>query len=68
MVFMDKNRGGKDKDILCLEVDKGKNLWIERGYLVQSSEEKELKRLKKESKKLKQEQEVVKLREALNKN
>lgn len=67
MVFLDKNRGGKDKDVLCLEVDKGKNLWIERGYLVPSQEEKELKRLKKENKKLKTEEQVVKLRKALNK-
>jgi|GEM_PF-1741622 len=67
MVVIDKNRGGKDKDILCFEVDKGKNLWIERGYLVPSQGEKELKALKKENKKLKTEQEVVKLRKALNK-
>jgi replicative DNA helicase len=67
MCFLDKNRGGKDKDVICFEVDKGKNLWIERGYLVPSQEEKELKRLKKENKKLKSEQEVVRLRKALNK-
>lgn len=68
MVVLDKNRGGKDKDILCLEVDKGKNMWIERGYLIPSQGEKELKALKKENKKLKAEEEVVKLRKVLNKD
>ncbi|MEK4006495.1 DnaB-like helicase N-terminal domain-containing protein [Paenibacillus sp. FSL H3-0333] len=67
MVVIDKNRGGKDKDILCFEVDKGKNIWIERGYLVPSDSEKELKALKKENKKLKTEKEVANLRKALNK-
>ncbi|WP_063562923.1 DnaB-like helicase C-terminal domain-containing protein [Paenibacillus sp. O199] len=68
MVVIDKNRGGKDKDILCFEVDKGKNLWIEKGYLVPSQGEKELKQLKKENKKLKTEKEVANLRKALNKD
>ncbi|WP_431786071.1 hypothetical protein [Paenibacillus lactis] len=67
MVIIDKNRGGKDKSKLVFEVDKGKNLWIELGYLVPSEEEKELKRLKKEHKKLKQEKEVATLKEKLNK-
>lgn len=67
MVIIDKNRGGKDKSRLVFEVDKGKNLWIERGYLVPSEEEKELKRLKKEHKKLKQEKEVASLKDKLNK-
>lgn len=67
MVVIDKNRGGKDKDILCFEVDKGKNIWIERGYLVPSENEKELKQLKKESKKLKTEKQVRDLKKALNK-
>lgn len=68
MVVIDKNRGGKDKDILCFEVDKGKNYWVEVGYLVPSAEEKELKRLKKEHKKLKQEKEVASLKQKLGKD
>jgi len=67
VVFVDKNRGGKDKDRICLRVDKGKNMWIEEGYLILSEDEKELKRIKREHKKLKQEKEVRKLKAELGK-
>ncbi|MMZ63234.1 hypothetical protein D1872_254770 [compost metagenome] len=65
--FIDKNRGGKDKDRICLEVDKGKNIWIERGYLILSEDEKEYMAIKKNHKKLKKEKEVKKLKEELGK-
>lgn len=67
VVYLDKNRGGKDKDKICLRVDKGRNMWIEEGYLVPSDNEKELKRIKKEHKNLKQENELIKLKKALGK-
>jgi hypothetical protein len=67
VVFVDKNRGGKDKDRICLRVDKGKNMWIEEGYLILSEDEKELKRIRREHKKLKQEKEVQKLKAELGK-
>lgn len=67
VVFVDKNRGGKDKDRICLRVDKGKNIWIEEGYLIQSDDEKELKKIKREHRKLKQEKELVKLKAELGK-
>lgn len=66
-VFIDKNRGGKDKIKICLRVDKGKNRWIEEGYLVLSDDEKELKRIKQEHQKLKKEKEVRKLKQELGK-
>lgn len=67
MVVIDKNRGGKDKDKICLRVDKGKNRWIEEGYLILSDDEKELRRIRKEYKKLKQEKEVHRLKSELGK-
>lgn len=67
MVVVDKNRGGKDKDKICLKVDKGKNRWIEEGYLIMSDDEKELRRIRKEHKKLKQEKEVSRLKSELGK-
>ena len=63
--FIDKNRGGKDRDRLCFEVDKGKNMWLEKGYLILSESEKEFVSMKKQHKKLKQEREVKKLKEEL---
>lgn len=65
--WVDKNRGGADKQMICFRVDKGKNLWIEEGYLILSEDEKDYKRFKKEAKKLKQEKEVKKLKEELGK-
>lgn len=65
--FVDKNRGGKDKDRVCLRVDKGKNLWIEEGYLIASDDEKEYQRIKKEHRQLKKEKEVKKLKSELGK-
>lgn len=67
IVFVDKNRGGKDKDRVCLRVDKGKNMWIEEGYMILSDDEKEFKRYKKESARLKKEKEVKKLKAELGK-
>lgn len=66
--WVDKNRGGKDKDKLCFKVDKGKNLWIEEGYLIASEDEKEYQRIKKEHKQLKKEKEVKKLKSELGKD
>ncbi|MOA28489.1 hypothetical protein D3C78_1494330 [compost metagenome] len=65
--FLDKNRGGRDKDRICFEVDKGKNMWIEKGYLIMSENEKEFIAIKKQHKKLKQEKEVKKLKAELGK-
>lgn len=67
IIFIDKNRGGKDRDRICLRVDKGKNIWIEEGYLVLSEDEKEFNRYKKELARLKKEKEVRKLRAELGK-
>ncbi|WP_010497788.1 replicative DNA helicase [Paenibacillus elgii] len=65
--FVDKNRGGKDKDRICLRVDKGKNLWIEEGYLIPSDDEQEYQRIRKEYGRLKKEKQVKKLKEELGK-
>jgi replicative DNA helicase len=67
IVYLDKNRGGRDKSQICLQVDKGKNMWTELGYLVLSEDQKEIIRIRKEHKKLKQEKEVKKLKEVLGK-
>lgn len=64
--FMDKNRGGRDKDRICIRVDKGRNLWQEEGYLVTSEEKREYLRLKKEEKRLKTKKEVMKLKKQLS--
>ncbi|MFC6455975.1 hypothetical protein [Paenibacillus vulneris] len=63
--FIDKNRGGKDKDRICLRVAKGQNLWIEEGYLILSEDEKEFKRINKEYKKLKKIEQVEKIKTKL---
>jgi len=65
--FVDKNRGGKDKDRICFEVDKGKNVWIERGYLVSSNDEKEYQKIKKDHRRLRKEKEVKKIKSELGK-
>lgn len=65
--WVDKNRGGRDKQMICFRVDKGKNLWIEEGYLILSDNEKEFNQIKKEHKQLKKEKEVIKLKSELGK-
>jgi hypothetical protein len=65
--FVDKNRGGKDKDRICFEVDKGKNVWIERGYIIASNDEKEYQKIKKDYKRLSKEKEVKKIKSVLGK-
>lgn len=67
IVFMDKVRGGRDKDKICLRVDKGKNKWIEEGYFILSEDEVEFKKIQKEHKRLKKEREVQKIKEELGK-
>lgn len=67
MGVIDKNRGGKDKDLICFRVDKGKNIWIEEGYLILSDIEKDFIKTKKEFNKLKKEQQVHELKEKLGK-
>lgn len=58
--WMDKNRGGGDKDVLAIRADKGKNFWLEEGFLIESSLQKELRKLKKEVKKVDMQEKVAK--------
>lgn len=41
MTFVDKNRGGKDKQYIVYEIDKGKMLWKELGFAIFNSDEDE---------------------------
>lgn len=65
--WVDKNRGGADKDKILLRVDKGKNYWEEIGVLIESEEQREYKNMKKEYKKLKTEKEAKTLKQKLGK-
>lgn len=67
ILFMDKNRGGKDKDKIILQVNKGRNMWIEEGLCVESDNQKEHRELKKEFGRLKKEKEVRNMKTALGK-
>jgi hypothetical protein len=63
--WVDKNRGGKDKDRLLFRVDKGKNYWEEVGVLTESEDQQEYKQMKKEYKKMKTVKEAKSLKEKL---
>lgn len=64
---LDKNRGGKDKKNLVFHIDKGRNLWQECGFLIESETQREFKMLKKQKKILDTEKQVTKLQTELGK-